>query len=213
MNESGHYKYPRTPHLPWSEGTDDEDKILSSIDHFENKGVVVTLKYDGENFSLYHDFLHARSADSRDHLSRHWLKAFHSQIRELIPESYRVCGENLFAKHSIYYEDLESYFYGFSIWRNDFCLDWNSTAQMFTTIGIIPVKVIYYDIFDKAKIISAYAPYKERHEGYVIRLAGSFKYNEFDKSVAKFVRKDHIQTDKHWMFSKITKNKLKEGGL
>lgn len=47
-------------------------------------------------------------------------------------------------------------------------------------------------------------------EGYAIRLDEGFYLNEFNKSVAKFVRKNHVQTDNHWMEQEIVKNKLKE---
>lgn len=60
---------------------------------------------------------HARSVDSRHHISRDWLAQFHSSIAYNIPEGWRICGEYLYAKHSIFYENLPSYFLGFSIWN------------------------------------------------------------------------------------------------
>ena len=44
----------------------------------------------------------------------------------------------------------------------------------------------------------------------VVRLACSFTYDEFSKSIAKYVRPNHVQTDKHWSNSEIVKNGLKE---
>ena len=35
-------------------------------------------------------------------------------------------------------------------------------------------------------------------EGVVVRTTGVFHNDDFDKNVAKFVRKDHVQTDEHW---------------
>jgi hypothetical protein len=35
-------------------------------------------------------------------------------------------------------------------------------------------------------------------EGYVVRLADSFTADNFQHSVAKFVREDHVQTDEQW---------------
>lgn len=35
-------------------------------------------------------------------------------------------------------------------------------------------------------------------EGYVTRNLDSFHINDFDKNVAKCVRKNHVQTDEHW---------------
>lgn len=57
-------KYPRIPHLPWSPGRLEDDIALDSIEHLERlEDVVVTEKLDGENTTLYHDYLHARSVD------------------------------------------------------------------------------------------------------------------------------------------------------
>lgn len=42
---------------------------------------------DGENTSLYRNKLHARSEDSKDHKSRHWIKSFHAQIKYNIPDN------------------------------------------------------------------------------------------------------------------------------
>ena len=47
-------------------------------------------------------------------------------------------------------------------------------------------------------------------EGYVVRLAGSFHYRAFRQSVAKYVRKNHVQTDDHWALREVVPNKLRE---
>ncbi len=104
-------KYPRTPHLPWSSGRAEDDIALDSIEHLERlEDVVVTEKLDGENTTLYHDYLHARSIDSKSHPSRDWIKRFHAKVRYDIPEDFRICGENMYAKHSIFYDALTTYY-------------------------------------------------------------------------------------------------------
>ncbi len=45
-------------------------------------------------------------------------------------------------------------------------------------------------------------------EGYVVRLAGGFHYRAFRRSVAKYVRKDHVQTDDHWKAREVVPNRL-----
>ena len=72
-------KYPRTWHLPWSPGATKDDRVLPDTAHFNSQEVVVTVKMDGENTTLYPDYLHARSLDSRNHPSRNWIKNLHSQ--------------------------------------------------------------------------------------------------------------------------------------
>ena len=115
-------KYPRTYHVPWSQPGRESDKYLKDVSCFLDKNVVVTEKRDGENFTLYDDYCHARSLDGRHHPSRSWIKNFHAKIAHNIPENMRICGENLYARHTVEYNDLQDYFEVFSIWINDTCL-------------------------------------------------------------------------------------------
>jgi len=206
------YKYPRTLHLPWSEGKGDDDKILTSIDHFQGKDIIISVKLDGECSSLYPNYFHVRSLDSANHESQTWLKNFHNSFKHLIPENYRICGENLFAKHSIHYHNLTSYFQVFSIWNNDICLDWKDTECFCMKLNLQIVPVLYKGQFSE-DMLKTIAKRKEHEndemEGYVVRIAESFSYNEFSLSVAKFVRKNHVQTDEHWKDKKVIKNNLK----
>lgn len=205
------YKYPRTFHLPWSPGASSDDKMLKSVDCFKGKKVVVTEKMDGENTTLYNNFIHARSIEGySSHESRSWMKTFHASICHDIPENYRICGENLFAKHSIEYNDLTSYFQGFSIFNDkNICLSWKETLEYFELLNITPVKTLFEDNFDvlentlKNYIMPSYT------EGYVVRLYDEFKYSDFSRSCAKYVRKNHVQTNDHWKYQKIIPNKLK----
>jgi hypothetical protein len=205
------YKYPRTFHFPWSETVASDDKVLTDISCFVGSEIVVTEKMDGENCTMYRDHIHARSIDSKSHYSRDWVKNFWNEIRYDIPFGWRVCGENLYAKHSISYFNLKSYFYGFSIWNdNNVCLSWDETIEWFELLGIVHVPVLYRGKFD-VDILKKLSINKDKQEGYVVRHKGSFRYDEFKNRVAKFVRSNHVKTDEHWMHSKVEKNLLMEG--
>lgn len=206
-----HYKYPSTPHLPFSQGLQRDDTRIVTLSNLEDKEVVVTEKLDGENTTLYADHMHARSIDSRHHVSRDWVKNYWNSIRLDIPIGYRLCGENLYARHSVEYSNLDTYFYGFSIWNDqNVCLSWNDTLELFELIGVIPVPVLYRGIFDLSILedIAKHFDIKNK-EGFVVRTADSFHYNDFSTHVAKWVRENHVQTHQHWMHSKIVPNKLK----
>lgn len=205
------HKYPRTYHLPFSECLAGDDKYIQDPNMFDGKDVVVSIKMDGENTTIAKEYTHARSLDSRGHPSRDWLKAWHSTFAHDIPPNLRICGENLFAKHSIQYDDLDSYFYGFSVWEDIKCLSWDETLAWFELYNIFSVPVIYCGEYDKDKILADYEPFKEKHEGFVVRNSDSFLYDDFNKNVAKFVRKNHVQTTQHWMVEGIKPNKLKTG--
>jgi hypothetical protein len=203
------YKYNRTFHFPWSEGATSDDKILASIEHFIGKEIIMSEKRDGENTSIYKDYIHARSLDSVDHLSQHWLKGFWSTFNYEIPEGWRICGENLYAKHSVGYNDLTTYFEVFSIWNeNNECLSYDDTEDWCNLLGLTHVPVLYRGIFDE-NFLKNYKIDTEKQEGYVVRLAASFKFEDFAKSVAKWVRKNHVTTTNHWKLEKVIPNTLK----
>jgi hypothetical protein len=206
-----HVKYPRTYHMPWSQNIHDDDRIIPSMSAFEGQRVILTRKMDGECTTMYQDHFHARSLDSPNHSSRNWVKNFWGQIQGDIPEFWRVCGENLYAEHSIAYDDLPSYFMGFSMWNErNVCLSWDETMEWFSLLGITPVQVVFDGIYDE-KAIRAICEGMDwqTDEGFVLRLADSFSYGEFRHKAAKFVRKDHVQTVKHWMHGReIIPNKL-----
>lgn len=203
-------KYPRTLHLPWSEGATSDDKKLTSDDIFVGRKVVVTEKMDGENTSLYSDHYHARSLDSKHHPSRDHVKSLWGQIRHTIPQGWRICGENLYAKHSIFYDNLPSYFMAFSVWNEENeALSWDDTVEFCTSLGLKTVPVIYSGSYDPVLFKAMWDRlYCTSMEGYVVRITDSFKYEDFTKSVAKFVRENHVQTTEHWMNSVIVPNKL-----
>lgn len=205
------YKYPRTYHLPWSLGATSDDKILQSLESFIGLETIELEKMDGENTSMYPTHIHARSLDSNDHPSRHWVKGLWGQIRYNIPEGWRICGENIFARHSVVYDDLESYFQVFSIWdENNMCLSWDDTVAYCEMLGLVTVPVISRGIFDEARLRKLGQTMDlTKKEGYVTRNVNSFHYDDFSKNLAKFVRSYHVTTSIHWMTEKVVPNKLK----
>jgi hypothetical protein len=205
-------KYERTFHLPFSPGINSDDKVLKDCSQFKGKRVIMSIKKDGENTTCYSDgHIHARSIDSKGGEDRAWVKKFLSEnVCYHLPEGWRVCGENLFAKHSLRYDNLKSYFYGFSIWNElNECLSWDDTIEWFELLGVTPVEVLYDGIWDEVKIRAIGAKLNLGfEEGYVIRKADSFKYGEFRHSMAKFVRAEHVTTENHWRHARIEPNGL-----
>lgn len=204
-------KQQRTFHMPFSPGVNDDDKTLKDMSSYHDTEVVLTKKMDGENTAMYPNYIHARSIDGRSHPSRDWVKQFHSTIAYNIPAGFRIYGENVFAKHSIEYNDLETYFYGFHLWDRMTCLSWDETLEYFELLGITPVEVIWRGIYDEKAIKAELAKLNtDRDEGAVLRKASAFTYAEFKNSVCKYVREGHVQTTKHWMYGqRVEPNKLK----
>ncbi|WP_411574326.1 RNA ligase family protein [Streptomyces fradiae] len=200
--------YPRTPHLPWSPGAADDDVRVGDLSGFAGREVVVTEKLDGENTTLYADGLHARSLDSAHHPSRAWVKALHGRIAHAIPEGYRVCGENMYARHSIPYDGLDSYFYGFSVWDElGWCPGWDYTVAFLRDLGVPTPRVLWRGVFDE-RALRRLAVDTRTTEGYVVRTADGFMAEDFGRRVAKWVRPVHVRTGTHWMHAAVTPNRL-----
>lgn len=206
-------KYPRTYHFGWSAGVASDDKLLRSILAMVGRRMIGTVKLDGENTTLYADAMHARSLDSKHNFTRDEVKAFWSRIKHEIPDLWRICGENMWAVHSIEYLDLLHVFYGFSVWdETNTALPWDdattfNTLGIFDMLGIQPVETVYDGVFDEAamkrigeEVIAS------GQEGVVFRVADAIPYRDFPSLAAKVVRKGHVQTTQHWLHGEIRKN-------
>lgn len=204
-------KYARTYHLPWSQGVSDDDRKMESLEAFVGKQVIVTVKMDGENTTMYRDYIHARSIEYKPHPTRSMIKAIHARIAHDIPEGWRVCGENLYAKHSILYKGLPGYLMVFSVWneKNE-CLSWEETKEWAALLDFPMVPVLYAGVWDEEKVRNLYRPEfgGNECEGYVVRLAESFHYRDFRKAVGKYVRESHVRTHAHWMNQRIEVNQV-----
>lgn len=202
------YKYPRTPHFPFSPGKAQDD-ITVRFNHPWDETLIITEKMDGENTTIGQDYVHARSIDSGYHPSRTWVNNFAAEWQWALNEDERICGENLYAQHSIAYSGLQSYFYGFSYWTGEWCHSWDETLDKFLEFGIVSAPVLaiieagQIDLWSKGSTDLMYGL-----EGFVARTAKGFPLSEFHLNVAKFVRANHVQTDEHWLTQPMIKNEI-----
>lgn len=206
-------KYPRSFHFPWSLGATDDDKTLGTVEHFVGCDVVVTEKLDGECTTLYPDgYMHARSLDSKSHESQAWVRALAGRIARDIPSTMRVCGENVFARHSIGYEALNSYFHVFGIFEGNLSLSWDEVEAYSGMLGLQTVPVLYRGVWDEQAVKACYtgtSRYGGIQEGYVVRLARAITIDEYPVALAKFVRANHVQSGAaHWRSQAVVPNKL-----
>lgn len=203
FREPATVKYPRTYHLPWSPGLSKDDRVMTDLSAFVGQDVVVHVKMDGENTTFHRGGLYARSLDGySSHPSRVAAKVLWSKVGYELPEGWRLCGENLQGKHSIHYKNLRSFFYGFSLWdeRNN-CLSWGTTKEYLSLLGVTACPVLYEGKWDEAVLRTLWKPEFEGDEceGYVVRVARSYRFAEFRNVVGKYVRTNHVQTHAHWM--------------
>lgn len=204
-------RHPRTHHLPWSPGLTDDDKMLASLNGFLGQPVVVTVKLDGEQCTMYDDYLHARSPEYHAHPSRDWVKALHARVKADIPSGWRLCGENLFAKHSIHYHGLASYFFVHSIWNDhNVCLEWDETTKWAELLDLQPVPELWRGTWNEEIVRGLHRPTfgSNECEGYVVRVVSEFPYRDYRRLVGKYVRLGHVQTHGHWLRDTLIKNGL-----
>jgi len=210
---SKYVKHPRIHHVPWSADADPDDRFLDSTEQFVDCEIVVTEKMDGEQTTMYDDHIHARSVDGESHPSQSYVRQLHSRIGYNIPENWRVCGENMYAKHSILYHDLESYFYVHSIWndRNE-CLSWDDTVTWAKLLDLEIVPLLYRGLYDEKLVKSLHKSVRGEHEceGYVMRIADAFSFSKYRKCVGKYRREGHLKTAPHnWKRNQTEQNQLK----
>lgn len=211
-------KFPRTYHLPWSDGISDDDRIMPTTEYLQDKNVVVNVKLDGENTTFYRDYIHARSLDSQSDVTRHWIKNLHSKIRFDIPDGWRLSIENLYAKHTIKYVNSDwakakDYAILFRVWDDkNRALSWKETKEWGELLGLRTSGVLYEGPFNEALLKMLYTPAHDGDEleGYVCWNADSFHYREYRRMVGKYVTrsfKERVQASHgHWRHQALEKN-------
>jgi len=215
------YKQARTFHLPWSPGATSDDKVLADTSFFEGKEIVISEKLDGESVTASRDIMHARSIDSGHHPSRNRAKQLWATIRYDIPEGWRLVCENVTARHHVAYDRLPGFVLVHAIFneRNE-ALPWDEVEEWSALLGLPTVPVIYRGPWDEEKIRGLY-PFQSAFadapaEGYVVRIADSFRYGDFRRAVGKYVASDFrdalLNTEAHWMHAEMVENQLAAPG-
>lgn len=202
-------KYGRTYHLPISPGATSDDKVMTTLDALMISDLLITEKMDGENTTIHRGGSYARSPDSGRHPSRAWLKAFAAGISPQLTDDERIVGESLYARHTIGYDDLSSYFLGFAWIMGGEVQSWDMTLARFEHLGIVPVRALYRGPYAAALFENIAASLDiSRQEGFVARDAGPFPETEMPSRMGKYVRSGHVQGQKHWMNSELIANRL-----
>jgi hypothetical protein len=215
-------KYPRTYHFPWSLGVQSDDKIIKDLSHFYGRIIVVTEKLDGENTTLYPDYYHARSIDSKFNFTRAWVAKMHACLKFNIPQKMKLVGENMWGKHSIHYKNgvLDGYFYLFSIWEelndgSDFCVDYDTLVEYAELLELPMPKVLYRGEYCE-KTLQELSKNMDTNlcEGYVVRTVEGFHRKDVNTHIAKWVREGHVQPNSdHWLKNAERNGELSENVL
>jgi hypothetical protein len=125
-------KYPRTPHLFGSKGTDD-DKHLGreqSEEFIANSPLIVEEKLDGTNVGIHFTVSGRMVLQCRGHeitegmhpqydLFKQWTSVKCPTLEAMLGSQFVLYGEWLYAKHSVHYRKLSHYFFEFDIYDKD----------------------------------------------------------------------------------------------
>jgi len=126
------YKYPRTPHLAGSRfQPGDEDLSVVSLDHLNGQHLVVEEKLDGANSAISFSPQGQLLLQSRGHfldggprerhfgLMKAWATRHQAALRDVLGSRFVMYGEWLYAKHTIFYDQLPHYFYEFDLFDKE----------------------------------------------------------------------------------------------
>jgi len=125
-------KYPRTPHLEGSRlQPGDEDLDSVKLSDLSGQFLVIEEKLDGANsgISLTADgelrlqsrghFLTGGYRERHFNLLKTWAATHQNELREILGTRYIVYGEWLYAKHTVFYDQLPHYFLEFDVFDRE----------------------------------------------------------------------------------------------
>ena len=160
-------KYPRTPHLEGSRlQAGDEDLSQVPFSHLKGKYLVIEEKVDGANTAISFDTDGTLLLQSRGHyltggyrerhynLFKQWANVHKEEFYKVLGSRYIMYGEWLYAKHTVYYDELPHYFMEFDVYdrvEKIFLSKYNTSLQ-FTCDDFNMDK----DEFDKYQIKTSY---------------------------------------------------------
>lgn len=152
------FKYPRTPHIEGSRfqpGDEDLESVPFKV--LENRYVVVEEKVDGANTGISFNSAGQMLLQSRGHyltggarekhfnLFKQWAYTLTGPLWEVLGTRYVLYGEWLYAKHTVFYDNLPHYFMEYDILdlENSGFLSTEKRREMLAGLSIVSVPVLY----------------------------------------------------------------------
>lgn len=229
-------KYPRTPHLFGSKGTDD-DKHLNEKDSLEfiaDDSLIVEEKIDGTNVGIHFTDAGQMMLQCRGHLItegmhpqydlfKQWTTVKRETLERVLEDRFILFGEWAYAKHSILYRQLTHYFFEFDIYdkQDEAFLDLEQRMELLDETGIQTVPVVHVGEVDRSELAdligpSAFDSQFEHPDSLRVDnlVEGLYLRTEADGVVtgrAKFVRPEFVEKIKqstHWQYQEMIPNQL-----
>ena len=229
-------KYPRTPHLFGSKGTDD-DKHLGEAESkafIANESLIVEEKIDGTNVGIHFSDSGEMVLQCRGHLItegmhpqydlfKQWATVKRYALEQRLENRFILFGEWVYARHSIHYRKLTHYFFEFDIYDKEqvVFLDLNLRLTLLEGTGIQTVPVVHTGTVNRDDLEDLIGPsqFDSHFENPVTKrpdnlMEGLYLRTEADGVVtgrAKFVRPEFVEKIKqstHWQHQVMVPNLL-----
>ncbi len=231
-------KYPRTPHLFGSTGTDDDRHLgqRESEAFISDPSLIVEEKLDGTNVGIHFTTRGRMVLQCRGHeitegmhpqydLFKQWTMVKRPALETMLGNRYILFGEWLYAKHSVHYRKLPHYFFEFDIYdkeQGEF-LHLKTRLAMLEGTGIHTVPVIYAGAVKAEQLPQLIAssafdslfenPTTGRPDNLMEGLYLRTEANGLVTGRAKFVRGEFVEKVKqseHWQHKSMVPNLLAE---
>ena len=200
-------KYPRTPYWPASPSIPPGDRVTNDTSRFVGTDVIITEKIDGANTLLHLGQIYNRSTTARSTGKWTGLVRKHHAWKLIEPHLY-LYGEDIYAVHSIVYAPVaeSATFYAFALRINNTFTSFRYLERFAQGLDIPSAPLLFEGQFRSEAALNDFirqahaAPSQlgGEREGIVLRRAGEFAAEEFERNVCKSVRAQHVQTDEHW---------------
>lgn len=232
-------KYPRTPHLFGSRGTDDDKHLdeAESSQFIADASLIVEEKIDGTNVGIHFTSAGEMVLQCRGHLItkgmhpqydlfKQWTAVKRPIIEERLEDRFILFGEWVYARHSVLYRQLPHYFFEFDIYdkKEEVFLSLEERLILIDGTGIETVPVLRQGAIDKKDLHELIGPsqfgsqFDNPFTGRIDNLMeGLYLRTEAAGVVsgrAKFVRPEFVEKVKqstHWQHQAMVPNLLKEG--
>jgi hypothetical protein len=232
-------KYPRTPHLFGSRGTDDDKHLgeAESLRFLADKSLIVEEKLDGTNVGIHFTAAGKMALQCRGHLItegmhpqydlfKQWAVVKRSLLEDRLGTRFILFGEWLYARHSIHYRRLPHYFFEFDIYDKEAkaFLSLDRRMNLLKGSGIQTVPVLHRGSVDRDNLGALIGPslFASQFENPLTKrtdeiMEGLYLRTETNDVVsrrAKFVRPEFVEKVKqssHWQYQAMTPNHLQEG--
>lgn len=231
-------KYPRTPHLFGSKGTDD-DKHLGdeeSSRFLADESLIVEEKIDGTNVGIHFSegelilqcrgHLITEGMHPQYDLFKQWAAVKRHVLEERLTQRFIMFGEWVYARHSVFYRELTHYFFEFDIYDKEAeaFLDLEQRLALLERAGIETVPVVHSGALQRKDLESLIGPsqFDSQFENPLTHktdnlMEGLYLRTEADGVVtgrAKFVRPEFVEKIKqsiHWQHQTMVPNELADG--